>query len=229
MNQNKASKQDEIDGILNDIATSLRCSRTSLPISTVPKGVVVGCLKFKERGSNAVDCMEVGDNGKEIPYSVGSITNIENKGAKFILLVEKDTVFMSLLDHKFYEKVPCIIITGKRMPDVSTRSFLRRLKVELCLPILGLVDVQILHANNHFVDKKEQQRLATGLELAQQIAFAPPPPSLCSQVISDLPFELGFKASSNGECSIHGKVSCLIDVQTRSMFHTVEKVFGIRI
>ncbi|PON58476.1 LOW QUALITY PROTEIN: hypothetical protein PanWU01x14_166880 [Parasponia andersonii] len=32
------------------------------------------------------------------------------------------------------------------------------------------------HANNHFVDKKEQQRLATDLELAQQIAFAPPPP-----------------------------------------------------
>ncbi|PON83728.1 Peptidase C78, ubiquitin fold modifier-specific peptidase [Trema orientale] len=79
------------------------------------------------------------------------------------------------------------------------------------------------HANNHFVDEEEQQRLATDLELAQQIALAPPsPPSLSCQVISDLPFELGFKESSDGECSIHEKVSCLIDFQTRSMFHRVE-------
>ncbi|PON98721.1 Spo11/DNA topoisomerase VI subunit A [Trema orientale] len=119
MNQNKASKQDETDRLLNDVATSLRCSRTSLPISTVPKGVVVGYLKFKETGSIAIDCTEVGDYRKEIPYSVSSITDIENKGAKFILLVEKDTVFLSLLDHKFYEKFLCIIITGKGMPDVS--------------------------------------------------------------------------------------------------------------
>ncbi|PON98730.1 Meiotic recombination, Spo, partial [Trema orientale] len=149
INQNKALKQDETDRILNDIATSLHYSRTSLPISAVPKGVVIGCLKFKESGSIAVDCTEVGDSGKEIPYSVSSIMDIENKGVKFILLVEKDTVFLSLLDHKFYEKVPCIIITGKGTPDVSTRSFLRRLKVELYLPILGLVNgdvygVQIL-------------------------------------------------------------------------------------
>ncbi|XP_062119907.1 uncharacterized protein LOC133834338 [Humulus lupulus] len=69
------------------------------------------------------------------------------------------------------------------------------------------------HANNHFLDEHEQQRLASDLELAQQIAFAPPsPPSLNSQVISDLPFDLGFEE----------KVNCLINFQSRSIFHKVE-------
>ncbi|PON98722.1 Spo11/DNA topoisomerase VI subunit A [Trema orientale] len=79
--------------------------------------------QFQREGCIAIDCTEVEDNGKEIPYSVSSITDMKNKGAKFILLVEKDTVFLS-----------------KGMPDVLTRSFFRRLKVELYLPILGLMD-----------------------------------------------------------------------------------------
>jgi meiotic recombination protein SPO11 len=36
--------------------------------------------------------------------------------------------------------VKCIIVTAKGQPDVGTRLFLRRLKRELHLPILGLVD-----------------------------------------------------------------------------------------
>ncbi|KAM6586329.1 hypothetical protein CsatA_008934 [Cannabis sativa] len=69
------------------------------------------------------------------------------------------------------------------------------------------------HANNHFLDDHEQQRLENDLELAQQIAFAPPSPlPLKSQVISDLPIELGFDE----------KVNCLINLQSRSIFHKVE-------
>ena len=32
------------------------------------------------------------------------------------------------------------------------------------------------HANSHFEDEQEQRRLATDLELAQQLALAPPSP-----------------------------------------------------
>jgi meiotic recombination protein SPO11 len=54
--------------------------------------------------------------------------------------VEKDAAFMRLSEDRFYRKYPCILITAKGQPDVATRLFLRRLKMELNIPVLGLVD-----------------------------------------------------------------------------------------
>jgi len=41
---------------------------------------------------------------------------------------------------RFYHKYQCIIITAKGQPDVATRIFLSRIKAELQIPVLGLVD-----------------------------------------------------------------------------------------
>lgn len=40
---------------------------------------------------------------------------------KFFLVVEKYTVFMKLVDAKFYVDIPCSIITGKGQPDCASR------------------------------------------------------------------------------------------------------------
>lgn len=47
---------------------------------------------------------------------------------------------MRLAEDRFYNKFPCIIITGKGQPDVATRMFLRRLKATLKIPVLAFVD-----------------------------------------------------------------------------------------
>lgn len=47
---------------------------------------------------------------------------------------------MRLAEDRFYHRYPCIVITAKGQPDVATRMFLSRLKAELKIPILGLVD-----------------------------------------------------------------------------------------
>ena len=47
---------------------------------------------------------------------------------------------MRLSEDRFYRRYPCILITAKGQPDVATRMFLRRLKMELKIPVLGLVD-----------------------------------------------------------------------------------------
>ena len=60
--------------------------------------------------------------------------------AKFILLVEKEAAFMRIAEDRFYNRYPCIVITAKGQPDVATRLFLKKLKTELGLPVLGLVD-----------------------------------------------------------------------------------------
>jgi len=47
---------------------------------------------------------------------------------------------MRLSEDRFYKRFPCIIITAKGQPDVATRLFLKKLKTELNIPVLALVD-----------------------------------------------------------------------------------------
>lgn len=47
---------------------------------------------------------------------------------------------MRLAEDRFYLKYPCIIVTGKGQPDVATRLFLRKIRDELKIPVLALVD-----------------------------------------------------------------------------------------
>ena len=81
----------------------------------------------------------MGVGGKAIPPYIDRITDIESD-AKFILLVEKDAAFMRLAEDRFYNRYPCVILTAKGQPDVATRMFLKKVKAELNIPVLGLVD-----------------------------------------------------------------------------------------
>jgi meiotic recombination protein SPO11 len=130
--------QLESDEVLNDVACILGCTRTSLAVVGSEKGAVVGCVSFREEG-DLIDCRRMGVGGKAIPPYVDRITDIQSD-ALFVLLVEKDAAFMRLSQDRFYRKYPCIIITAKGQPDVATRLFLKRLRMELNIPILGLVD-----------------------------------------------------------------------------------------
>jgi len=102
------------------------------------KGVVVGRLIFTEDGDR-IDCTKMGVGGKAIPPNIDKVGEMESD-ALFILLVEKDAAFMRLAEDRFYNRFPCVIITAKGQPDVATRLFLRKMKTDLKLPVLGLVD-----------------------------------------------------------------------------------------
>jgi hypothetical protein len=65
----------------------------------------------------------MGIGGKAIPPNVDKVEDMRSD-AQFILLVEKDAAFMRLAEDRFYNKYPCIIITGKGQPDVATRYVL---------------------------------------------------------------------------------------------------------
>jgi len=81
----------------------------------------------------------MGIGGKAIPPFIDKIENITSD-AEFILLIEKEAAYMRLAEDRFYNRYPCIVITAKGQPDVATRMFLARLKAELKIPVLGLVD-----------------------------------------------------------------------------------------
>lgn len=130
--------QGESDEVLNDVACLIGCTRTSLSVVASEKGIVIGCVQFREAGDD-INCARMGVGGKAIPPYIERITDIKSD-AQFILLVEKDAAFMRLAEDRFYEKYPCIIITAKGQPDVATRLFLKKLRTTLNIPILGLVD-----------------------------------------------------------------------------------------
>lgn len=131
-------KQDESDTALEDVTCMLGCTRCSLHVVASEKGLVVGRLRYREAG-DTIDCTRLGVGGKAIPSNIQKCTDFESD-ADFILLVEKDAAFQRLAEDRFYNRFPCIIITGKGQPDVGTRQFLRKVQDELKLQVLALVD-----------------------------------------------------------------------------------------
>ena len=130
--------QTESDGVLDDVATMIGCTRSNLHVVASDKGLVVGRIQFEEDG-DFIDCTKMGVGGKAIPPYIDKIENIVSD-AEFILLVEKEAAYMRMAEDRFYHKYPCIIITAKGQPDVATRMFLSRITSELKIPVLGLVD-----------------------------------------------------------------------------------------
>ena len=130
--------QTESDGVLDDVATMIGCTRSNLHVVASDKGLVVGRISFYEDG-DFIDCTKMGVGGKAIPPFIDKIENIESD-AEFILLVEKEAAYMRMAEDRFYQRYPCIVITAKGQPDVATRMFLSRITAELQIPVLALVD-----------------------------------------------------------------------------------------
>jgi meiotic recombination protein SPO11 len=71
-----------------------------------------------------------------------SLPTIVNRGAEFVLVVEKDAIFSRLVEDKIWETVPCVLVTGCGMPCLATRAFLHHLHRKLGdeVPVLVLCD-----------------------------------------------------------------------------------------
>ncbi|KAH0995682.1 hypothetical protein GBA52_019546 [Prunus armeniaca] len=130
--------QTQSDSVLDDVSCMLGCTRSSLNVIASEKGVVVGRLIFSDNG-DMIDCTKMGMGGKAIPPNIDRVGDMQSD-ALFILLVEKDAAYIRLAEDRFYNRFPCIIVTAKGQPDVATRLFLRKMKLELKLPVLALVD-----------------------------------------------------------------------------------------
>ncbi|XP_038658853.1 meiotic recombination protein SPO11 isoform X2 [Scyliorhinus canicula] len=99
-----------LDGIISDICCMLKVPRRCLHIAVL------------------------------VPSNVDGIKNL-NSAAKFVLVVEKDATFQRLLDDDFCTNLfPCIIVTGKGVPDLNTRLMLRKLWDVLHIPVFALMD-----------------------------------------------------------------------------------------
>ncbi|XP_037539902.1 meiotic recombination protein SPO11 [Nematolebias whitei] len=133
------ASQTSVDRIIDDISCMLKIPRRSLHVFATSKGLISGELCYLEEDGTRIDCRS---SSAAIPVS-SNISGIRNivSSAKFVLIVEKDATFQRLLDDDFCTKMsPCIIITGKGVPDVNSRLMVRKLWDTLHIPTFALVD-----------------------------------------------------------------------------------------
>lgn len=125
------------DSLIEDLGAMLQVTRNSLNVVASAKGKVIGRLSFREDG-DLIDC-NIGVGGRSITPMIEKISDLESD-AEVVLLIEKDAAFQRLAEDKFFNYIPSIIITAGGQPDLATRLFVKKLKDDLNIPILGLMD-----------------------------------------------------------------------------------------
>jgi DNA topoisomerase-6 subunit A len=132
--------QDESDGILEDLEVSLGSLREELHIFAKKAGTMVGNITIVDSGDE-IDCRRMGSGGYAIPsICEPDVIQFKKCDAKFVLHVEKNTVWSRFNEDKFWQKHNCILTEGGGQPSRGVRRLLWRLHNELKLPIYCLLD-----------------------------------------------------------------------------------------
>jgi DNA topoisomerase VI subunit A len=132
--------QDECDPIIEDVEVSLDAMREELHLYAKNAGAMVGPITLVDSGDE-IDCSRMGSGGYSVPSIVEpEIVQFKKSSAKFILHVEKDTVWRRFNEDKFWKKYDCILTHGGGQPPRGVRRLLHRLHNELKLPVYCLLD-----------------------------------------------------------------------------------------
>ena len=144
--------QDESDAILEDLEVSLGALREELHIFAKKRGTMVGNITIVDNGDE-IDCRRMGSGGYAIPsITEPDVIQFKKCEAKFVLHVEKDTVWNRFNEDRFWEKHNCILTEGGGQPPRGVRRLLQRFNEELKLPIYlpaRLRPVGALHLQRH--------------------------------------------------------------------------------
>ncbi|KAK6632089.1 hypothetical protein RUM44_007119 [Polyplax serrata] len=130
--------QQEVDRSVKYITQLLKTPSWELGIMATSKGLVYGPLSLHFKNGHTINCSIKG--GVSIPPNIFDVIGLSSS-AKWVLIIEKDATFQSLIDGETVSRLgSCIIITGKGYPDVSTRMLVCKIWEHLKIPILALND-----------------------------------------------------------------------------------------
>ncbi|XP_031229635.1 meiotic recombination protein SPO11 isoform X1 [Mastomys coucha] len=131
--------QAAVDSIIDDISCMLKVPRRSLHVLSTSKGLIAGNLRYMEEDGTQVQCT-CSATATAVPSNIQGMQNLITD-AKFLLIVEKDATFQRLLDDNFCSRMsPCIMVTGKGIPDLNTRLLVKKLWDTFHIPVFTLVD-----------------------------------------------------------------------------------------
>ncbi len=119
---------------------TLNAMREELHLYAKNAGSMVGPITLNDSGDE-IDCSRMGSGGYSIPSIVEpDVVQFVKAKAKFILHVEKDTVWRRFNEDKFWREHNCILTHGGGQPPRGVRRLLSRLHNELKLPVYCLLD-----------------------------------------------------------------------------------------
>ncbi len=140
--ENTFDDQNECDTIIEDVEVLLSSIREELHLYAENRGAMVGAITLTDKG-DTIDCRRMGSGGYAIPSIVEpEVIELDKKkcDAKFILHVEKGTVWQRFNEDRFWEKHNCILTHGSGQPPRGVRRMLYRLHTELELPLYCVLD-----------------------------------------------------------------------------------------
>ncbi|MFN7627370.1 MAG: DNA topoisomerase IV subunit A [Pirellula sp.] len=138
--ENTFEEQGESDTVIEDLEVITGAMREELHLYAEPKGALAGPIVFID-GENELDAARMGAAGYPIPSIVEpDRVRIKKCEAKFILHVEKGTVWQRFNEDKFWKKHNCIVSHGGGQPSRGVRRMLHRLHYEHKLPVFCLLD-----------------------------------------------------------------------------------------
>ena len=140
--ENTFDEQGECDTIIEDVEVLLESIREELHLYAENRGAMVGNITITDRG-DTINCARMGSGGYAIPSIVEpEIIELSRSKckAKFILHVEKGTVWQRFNEDKFWEKHNCILTHGAGQPPRGVRRLLYRMHNELKLPVYCVLD-----------------------------------------------------------------------------------------
>lgn len=139
-NEETFNDQVESDAVIEDLEVLSGALREELHLYAQSRGAMVGQIVFEDSG-DTIDASRMGSGGYNIPSIVEpNIIKFKKCDAKFILHVEKDTVWQRFNQDKFWVKNKCILTHGSGQPPRGVRRLLFRMHHELNLPVYCLLD-----------------------------------------------------------------------------------------
>ena len=139
-NEKTFDDQNESDPVIEDIEVAIDSLREELHVFASNRGNLAGPITLVDAG-NTLDCSAMGSAGYAVPSIVEpDVIQFKKCAAKFILHVEKDTVWRRFHEDRFWQKHKCIVSHGGGQPARGMRRLLRRMHEELKLPVFVLLD-----------------------------------------------------------------------------------------
>ncbi len=139
-NEKTFDDQNESDPILEDLEVALDSLREELHVFADTRGNLGGPITLIDAG-NTIDCTATGSAGYAVPSIVEpDVIQFKKCEARFILHVEKATIWRRFHEDGFWKEHQCIVSHGQGQPARGMRRLLRRMHDELKLPVFVLMD-----------------------------------------------------------------------------------------
>ena len=139
-NEHTFDVQSDCDPVIEDVEVLLDSLREEMHLFADKRGEMVGNLVLRDSGDE-IDCSRMGSGGYGIPSIVEpEVIQFKKCDAKFVLHVEKGTVWQRFNEDKFWRQHNCILTHGAGQPPRGVRRLLYRLHHELNLPVYCLLD-----------------------------------------------------------------------------------------